>query len=195
MIMIQQSDYDLQLTQKAGNGTEQQEPLNEVLASEICRRLNIAYVPYYLTIRDDKYFCYCPDMIDESTELVPMDAVYQDLHLIDGIDDWYADFLKPLKRLSEEKKVALIKKLRERIEETKSILASYKTEAACSKEKVSNADLVYAALKRNPKQTKEEVSKATGLSRATITRTYRELEKQGKIHRVGSNKTGYWEVF
>ena len=128
MIMIQQSDYDLQLTQKAGNGTEQQEPLNEVLASEICRRLNIAYIPYYLTTRDDKYFCYCPDMIDESTELVPMDAVYQDLHLIDGIDDWYADFLKPLKRLSEEKKVALIKKLRERIEETKSILASYKTD-------------------------------------------------------------------
>ena len=311
MIMIQQSDYDLQLTQKAGTGTEQQEPLNEVLASEICRRLNIAYVPYYLTIRDDKYFCYCPDMIDESTELVPMDAVYQDLHLIDGkfydyeelikrcnemkipnaeedllkiilvdyimanidrhsynisfirdsntlqwkglapvydtgksmflnhldfemnmissgqigakpfyetqseqisklpvskiastinlenldgIDDWYADFLKPLKRLSEEKKTALVKKLRERIEETKSILASYKTEAADSKEKQSNADLVYAVLKQNPKQTKEEVSKATGLSRATITRTYSELEKQGKIHRVGSNKTGYWEV-
>ena len=194
MIMIQQSDYDLQLTQKAGNGTEQQEPLNEVLASEICRRLNIAYVPYYLTIRDDKYFCYCPDMIDESTELVPMDAVYQDLHLIDGIDDWYADFLKPLKRLSEEKKVALIKKLRERIEETKSILASYKTDTSASKEKLSNADIVYAALKRNPKQTKEEVSKATGLSRATITRTYSELEEQGKIHRVGSNKTGYWEV-
>ena len=285
--------------------------MNEVLASEICRRLNIAYVPYYLTIRDDKYFCYCPDMIDESTELVPMDAVYQDLHLIDGkfydyeelikrcnemkipnaeedllkiilvdyimanidrhsynisfirdsntlqwkglapvydtgksmflnlldfemnmissgqirakpfyetqseqisklpvskiastinlenldgIDDWYADFLKPLKRLSEEKKTALVKKLRERIEETKSILASYKTEAADSKEKQSNADLVYAVLKQNPKQTKEEVSKATGLSRATITRTYSELEKQGKIHRVGSNKTGYWEV-
>ena len=58
----------------------------------------------------------------------------------------------------------------------------------------AHADLVYAALKRNPKQTKEEVSKATGLSRATITRTYSELEEQGKIHRVGSNKTGYWEV-
>ena len=297
--------------EKAGTGTEQQEPLNEVLASEICKRLNIAYVPYYLTIRDDKYFCYCPDMIDESTELVPMDAVYQDLHLIagkfydyeelikrcnemqipnaeadllkiilvdyimanidrhsynisfirdsntlqwkgiapvydtgksmflnhldfemnmisscqigakpfyetqseqisklpvskivssinlenlDGIDDWYADFLKPLKRLSEEKKTALVKKLRERIEETKSILASYKTDTSASKEKLSNADIVYAALKRNPKQTKEEVSKATGLSRATITRTYSELEEQGKIHRIGSNKTGYWEV-
>ena len=72
--------------------------------------------------------------------------------------------------------------------------ASYKTDTSASKEKLSNADLVYAALKQNPKQTKEEVSKATGLSRATITRTYSELEKQGKIQRVGSNKTGYWEV-
>ena len=77
---------------------------------------------------------------------------------------------------------------------TKSILASYKTDTSSSKEKLSNADIVYAALKRNPKQTKEDVSKATGLSRATITRTYSELEEQGKIHRVGSNKTGYWEV-
>ena len=292
-------------------GTEQQEPLNEVLASEICKRLNIAYVPYYLTIRDDKYFCYCPDMIDESSELVPMDAVYQDLHLIDGkfyeynqlvkrcedlkipnaeedllkiilvdyimanidrhsynisflrdsntlqwkglapvydtgksmflnhldfemnmisssqiaakpfyetqaeqfsklpvskiaasinlenlngIDEWYADFLKPLKRLTEDKKIALVKKLKERIEETKSIFDSYKTGIPISKEKQTNADLIYTALKLNPKQTKEEVSKSTGLSRATITRTYSVLEKQGKIRRIGSNKTGYWEV-
>ena len=132
----------------------------------------------------------------EQISKLPVSKIASAINLenLDGIDDWYADFLKPLKRLTEEKKAALVKKLRERIEETKSIFASYKTEAADSKEKLSNADLVYAALKRNPKQTKEEVSKATGLSRATITRTYRELEEQGKIHRVGSNKTGYWEV-
>ena len=88
----------------------------------------------------------------------------------------------------------MVKKLRERIEETKSILASYKTDTSASKEKLSNADIIYAALKQNPKQTKEDISKATGLSRATITRTYSELEEQGKIQRVGSNKTGYWEV-
>ena len=74
--------------------------MNEVLASEICRRLNIAYVPYYLTIRDDKYFCYCPDMIDESTELVPMDAVYQDLHLIDGK---FYDYEQLIERCNEMK--------------------------------------------------------------------------------------------
>ncbi len=297
--------------EKAGTGTEQQEPLNEILASEICKRLNISYVPYYLTIRDDKYYCYCPDMVDESTEIVPMDAVYQDLHLINGkfydynqlvkrceelnipnaendllkiilldyimanidrhsynisfirnsntlqwkgvapvydtgksmflnhldfememvssnqidakpfyatqaeqikklpihkiaasinlnnldeIDEWYSDFLKPLKRLTEDKKTALVKKLRERIEETKTLLSPYQEGLFAPQEKRTNADLIYAALKKNPKQTKEEVSKATGLSRATITRTYKELENEGKIKRIGSNKTGYWEV-
>ncbi|MCR4940585.1 MAG: HipA domain-containing protein [Treponemataceae bacterium] len=297
--------------EKAGTGTEQQEPLNEVLASEICKRLNISYVPYYLTIRDDKYYCYCPDMVDESTEVVPMDAVYQDLHLIDGkfydynqlvkrceeldipnaendllkiilldfimanidrhsynisfirnsntlqwkgvapvydtgksmflnhldfememvssnridakpfyatqaeqikklpihkiassinlnnldeIDEWYSDFLKPLKRLTEDKKNALVKKLRERIEETKVLLSPYQEGLFASKGKRTNLDLVYATLKMNPKQTKEEVSKATGLSRSTITRTYKELETKGKIKRIGSNKTGYWEI-
>ncbi|MCR4940409.1 MAG: HipA domain-containing protein [Treponemataceae bacterium] len=297
--------------EKAGTGTEQQEPLNEVLASEICRRLDIPYVPYYLTIRDDKYFCYCPDMVDQSTEMVPMDALYEDLHLIDGkfydynqlikrcqdmnipnaeenllkillldyiianidrhsynisflrdsntlqwkglapvydsgksmflnqldfememlsssqiaakpfyqtqtlqinklplykiapyinldklvgIEDWYADFLKPLKRLTEGKKSALVKKLRERIQETKIILQTVSGSTTSQKGKLSNAELVYEALKKNPKQTKEEVSNLTGLSRATITRAYRLLEKEGKLKRIGSNKTGWWEL-
>lgn len=297
--------------EKAGSGTEQQEPLNEILASEICKRLNIPYVPYHLSIRDEKYYCYCPDMVDENTELVPMDSVYQDLHFIDGkfydyeklinrcsdlgipdaennllkiilldyimanidrhsfnisfirdsntlqwkgvapvydtgksmfinhldfememegsnqieakpffgtqaeqirnlpiqktfsmidlnklddIDQWYTDFLKPLKRLTDEKKFALVKKLRERIDETKAILKVESTVTQKSEEKLNNIDLVYAALKQNPHQTKEQVAEATGLSRATVTRTYRLLEEQGKIKRIGSNKTGYWEV-
>lgn len=297
--------------EKAGTGTEQQEPLNEILASEICKRLDIPYVPYYFTIRDEKYFCYCPDMVDQSTELVPMDALYEDLHLMDGkfydynqlikrckqmdipnaeeallkivvldyiianidrhsynigfirdsntlqwkglapvydsgksmflnlldfememisssqigakpffetqtqqlnklpiykiaslinldrlegIEQWYADFLNPLKRLSKEKKSALVKKLKERIQETKEILKNFTDSPTGQKEKISNAELVFEALKKNPKQTKEEVSKATGLSRATITRTYSLLEKEGKIRRIGSNKTGWWEL-
>ncbi len=113
---------------------------------------------------------------------------------MDEIDEWYSDFLKPLKRLTEDKKNALVKKLRERIEETKELLSPYQEGLFTSKEKRTNSDLVYAALKSNPKQTKEEVSKATGLSRATITRVYKELENKGKIKRIGSNKTGYWEV-
>ena len=296
--------------EKAGSGTEQQEPLNEILAAEICKRLGIRHVPYYLSIRDEKYYCYCPDMVDESKELVPLDSVYQDLNFVDGkfydydqlvercqkmnipnaekdllkiilldfivanidrhsynisfirnsntlqwegvapvydtgksmflnlldfememkpssqieakpffgtqseqisklpiqkisteidlskldgIENWYADFLKPMKRLSDGKKSALVKKLRERIEEAKSILYAEGPETVDVR-KLSSEDLIYSALKQNPKQTKDEVAAATGLSRATVTRTYKVLENQGKIKRIGSNKTGYWEV-
>lgn len=297
--------------EKAGSGTEQQEPLNEILASEICKRLEIPYVPYTLSIQDEKYYCYCPDMVDENTELVPMDSVYQDLHFIDlkfydykqlinrctelgipdaensllkiilldyimantdrhsfnisfirdsntlqwkgtapvydtgksmflnlldfemqiqssskieakpfsgtqaeqiknlpikkispfidlhkldDIDQWYTNFLSPLKRLSNEKKTALVKKLRERIEETKAILKVEPASVNHTEEKLCTSDVVYAALKQNSRQTKEQVSNATGLSRATVTRTYKVLEEQGKIKRIGSNKSGYWKV-
>lgn len=71
--------------EKAGTGTEQQEPLNEVLASEICRRLKIAHVPYELEIRDENYYCICPDIVDQNTEMVPLDSIYQDIHLKDGV--------------------------------------------------------------------------------------------------------------
>ncbi len=298
--------------EKAGSGTEQQEPINELLASEICRRLNISYVPYYLSIRNGNYYCYCPDIVDDTKELVPMDSIYQDLHLIDGrfydysqlinrcnemnipdaeidilkillldfiiantdrhsynisfirnsvtlqwigvspvydsgksmflnlldfememmgsgqieakpffgtqskqiqnipinklstiinldtlndIGNWYSNLLKPLKRFTEEKKRALVKKLNERIAEAKKILLSSQPLTAVTNGKHKKIDLVYAALKENPNQTKEELSKITGISRSTITRIFKELKKMGKIQRIASNKTGYWKVF
>ena len=81
--------------EKAGTGTEEQEPLNEVLASEICRRLGIKFVPYELEIRDENYICVCPDIADEDTELVPMASVYQDIKLTHGIK---YDFAKLVER-------------------------------------------------------------------------------------------------
>ena len=71
--------------EKAGTGTEQQEPLNEVLASEICRRLKIAYIPYTLEIRDENYFSLCPDIVDQNTEMVSLASIYQDIPLKDGV--------------------------------------------------------------------------------------------------------------
>ena len=71
--------------EKAGTGTEQQEPLNEVLASEICRRLGIAHTPYTLEIRDENYFSICPDIADESTEMIPLASIYQDIPLKGGV--------------------------------------------------------------------------------------------------------------
>ncbi len=81
--------------EKAGTGTEQQEPLNEVLASEICRRLKIAYVPYTLEIRDENYYSICPDIVDQNTEMVPLDSIYQDIPLEDGVK---YDFYKLVER-------------------------------------------------------------------------------------------------
>ncbi|MCR5218657.1 HipA domain-containing protein [Treponema sp.] len=297
--------------EKAGTGSEQLEPVNEVLASEICRRLGIPYVPYFFKERAGKYFCDCPDMVDQTCELVPMDAVYEDLHLteenfydyqqlinrcsqmnipnveedllkvllldfiianvdrhsynisfirnsntlqwkglapvydsgktmfldemdfeiamtssgqikakpffntqaeqisklpfykiassvnldkLEGIDQWYADFLKPLKRIPQEKKSALVEKLSQRIQEAKEILQSLASSQKVKNKKASSVQLVFEALKRNPGQTKEELSNSTGLSRATITRAYALLEKKEKIERIGSNKTGWWKI-
>lgn len=67
--------------EKAGTGTEQMEPLNEVLASEICRRLEINYIPYTFEIRDNQYYSICADIVDENHEMVSMESVYHDIHL------------------------------------------------------------------------------------------------------------------
>lgn len=49
----------------------QQEPFNEVLASEICSRLEINCVPYKIIKADRTFYSSCPDFITENTELVP----------------------------------------------------------------------------------------------------------------------------
>ncbi len=77
--------------EKAGTGTEQQECINEVTASEICRRLGISHIPYELCVRDNAYYCVCPDIVTQSEEMVPMASLYQDLHLTpDGRYDYEA---------------------------------------------------------------------------------------------------------
>jgi len=117
-----------------------------------------------------------------------------DLFLLNDIDKWYRDFLKPLKRISEQKKSSLVKKLKERIEDAKEILYADKEKNITLSVKQSNEELVYTVLCNNPESTKEQVSELTGLSRATITRVYKTLEEKQKIKRIGSNKTGYWQV-
>ena len=284
-----------------------------MLASEICKRLDISYVPYELIVRDENYYSVCPDMVDQNTELVPMDSVYQDIILTDGIKydffkliarcqemhiphaeidllkmflldfiianedrhsfnigflrnadtlewigvapvydsgksmflnkldfemdmtssfhipakpfeetqykqfqalpmeklaaqvnfsklkgihKWYKQFLAPLRRLTPEKKAALVRKLDERIAEAQRLLSekAKAVGAAAAPKKKDAATLVYASLQENQAQTKESLSAETGLSRATVTRALQKLFAQGKIYRVGSNKTGWWEV-
>lgn len=55
---------------KSGSNPYQQEPFNEVLASEICRRLEIPFVEYKIIKTENHFFSTCPDFISTKTELV-----------------------------------------------------------------------------------------------------------------------------
>lgn len=55
---------------KGGSGTEQLEPLNEVLASEIFRRLGMNHVHYDFKPRERKHFCVCENFVTKDTELI-----------------------------------------------------------------------------------------------------------------------------
>ncbi len=61
--------------------------------------------------------------------------------------------------------------------------------------KVATEDFVYQLLKENPTQTREELAIHLDKTVRTIQRALDKLSNDGKINRIGSNKTGYWEVF
>ena len=55
---------------KGGSGITRAEPLNEAVASEIMRRLDIAHVPYTLTQEKNEPYSVCENFITPRTELV-----------------------------------------------------------------------------------------------------------------------------
>lgn len=56
---------------KSGGNQYQQEPFNEVFASEICRRLNFNHIDYNIIKTENQYFSCCEDFINQNTELIP----------------------------------------------------------------------------------------------------------------------------
>ena len=62
---------------KGGSGFTQQEPYNEVIASAIMRRLDIAHVTYTLTFDDGKPYSLCENFVTPDTELVPAWRILQ----------------------------------------------------------------------------------------------------------------------
>ena len=54
---------------------------------------------------------------------------------------------------------------------------------------------VYLLLKDDPAQTRESLAQKTGRTVRTIQRALDKLSREGRIQRIGSNKTGYWEIF
>ena len=75
---------------KGGYKNETLQPFNEVLASEICRRLGFDYVEYSLAIYKDIVVSKCPCFIDINTELVTGRQIMDD-----SIDD-YESYIKKL---------------------------------------------------------------------------------------------------
>ena len=64
---------------KGGSGPYQQEPLNELIACAIMKRLDIPHVPYTLTFNEALPYSLCETFIATDTELVPAWRVIQTL--------------------------------------------------------------------------------------------------------------------
>ena len=60
--------------------------------------------------------------------------------------------------------------------------------------KISTEILVLKLLRDNPIQTRDELAKAIGKNIRTIQRALAKLSNEGKIKRIGSTRSGYWEV-
>ena len=78
---------------KGGSGESQQEPFNEVLASEICNRLGIPHVDYSVAEHDGRYYSACKDFITTDTELVSAWHVKNVLKKENNVSE-YAHLLK-----------------------------------------------------------------------------------------------------
>ena len=61
-------------------------------------------------------------------------------------------------------------------------------------ERIPTEERIYMMLKEDPTQTREILAEKNGRTVRTIQRALDMLSVKGKIKRIGSNKTGYWEI-
>lgn len=54
--------------------------------------------------------------------------------------------------------------------------------------------MILDIISEEPHLSKEYIADKIGKSRATVTRALAKLQNEGIIRRVGSNKTGHWEI-
>lgn len=59
---------------------------------------------------------------------------------------------------------------------------------------LKSAFKILEQIKTNPKSTLTELAKKTGYSRSWVAETMKRLQKQNLVKRVGSDKTGHWEI-
>ena len=62
---------------KGGSNPFRQQPFNEVIATEIMKRLDIPHVPYTVMWDKGAPYCVCEDFVDKDTELVPAWRIIQ----------------------------------------------------------------------------------------------------------------------
>lgn len=62
---------------KSGSAPFKQQPFNEVIASNIMRRLGIEHIPYTITWLDNKPYSVCEDFVTKDTELISAWRVLQ----------------------------------------------------------------------------------------------------------------------
>ena len=82
---------------KSGYKNETLQPFNEVLASEICKRLGFNHVEYTLDTYKDMVVSKCPCFINKDTELITCSQIINDKKKHDNIDD-YEEYIKILEQ-------------------------------------------------------------------------------------------------
>ena len=80
---------------KSGYRSELLQPFNEVLASEICKRLNFSHVEYTLDTYKDIVVSKCPCFITKDTELITCYQIRNDMNRHNNEED-YEDYIKIL---------------------------------------------------------------------------------------------------
>ena len=80
---------------KGGYKNELLQPFNEVLASEICKRLGFNHVTYALDTYKDTVVSICPCFITKDTELITSYQIRNDMKRNDNIKD-YEEYIKVL---------------------------------------------------------------------------------------------------
>lgn len=80
---------------KGGYKNELLQPFNEVLASEICKRLGFNHVTYTLDTYKDTVVSICPCFITKDTELITCYQIRNDMKRNDNIKD-YEEYIKVL---------------------------------------------------------------------------------------------------
>ena len=80
---------------KGGYKNETLQPFNEVLASEICKRLGFDHVEYTLDTYKDTVVSKCPCFITKDTELITCHQIRNDMKRHDSVED-YEEYIKKL---------------------------------------------------------------------------------------------------